>query len=410
MPVARATCVATPLASPVSRTGRAARPPSHGRRRRRHRCAADPSIGSHLRWCRRRPPRPRRHRALAARQQERPRTRRARRAHAGPPRPPRRRLQSSRGIRSWRPGRDPGSAPPRESQPPVDAPSAPRRQPRAASTSSPASMTSGRPVVRVPVLSKTTTEAAPSRSSGVPPLSTIPRRAARASPETNAIGVARISGHGVATTSTASAASGVPETTQPSPATTSVMGRKTTAARSASRAVRGLVRLGPLDKAHDARVRRRRRRTQRRCVDRLARDARPAANLVSGITQHGERLSGQGSLVEHRPGARERAVDRERSRRPVRTGHRRRPRRPRARRRDGRTRSGVRLPERAPPAPPTRDGRGGRPVRRGARRPTASARRRDLPAYWPSTSAPAIASSAMTSAPSCPCAMRLAIA
>ena len=109
-----------------------------------------------------------------------------------------------------------------------------------ASTSSLASATRGWPVVSVPVLSKTTTVAEPICSRGVPPLTTIPRRAARARPETKAIGVARIRGHGVATTRTARAATGEPEIAQPSAATASVMGRNTTAARSARRAVRGL--------------------------------------------------------------------------------------------------------------------------------------------------------------------------
>ena len=68
----------------------------------------------------------------------------------------------------------------------------------------------GAPIVSVPVLSNRTVRARPSASIAAAPLTITPRRAARETPETSAIGAARISGHGVATTTTASARTGSP--------------------------------------------------------------------------------------------------------------------------------------------------------------------------------------------------------
>ena len=93
----------------------------------------------------------------------------------------------------------------------------------------------GRPAVSVPVLSNRTTRARASVSSGPPPLTITPRRAAREIPATIAIGAASRSGHGVATTSTASARTGSPERTQAAAAMASVNGTKTRAYRSARR-------------------------------------------------------------------------------------------------------------------------------------------------------------------------------
>ncbi len=90
-------------------------------------------------------------------------------------------------------------------------------------------------MVRVPVLSSSTVSALPIASIAPPPLTMIPRRAARETPEMIAIGVARISGQGVATTSTAKARTSSPETIQAAAATTTVTGRKMIAKRSASR-------------------------------------------------------------------------------------------------------------------------------------------------------------------------------
>jgi len=53
--------------------------------------------------------------------------------------------------------------------------------------------------------------------------------AMRDTPETSAIGAARMSGHGVATTTTASARTGSPLSTHARPATTGAIGRKTPA-------------------------------------------------------------------------------------------------------------------------------------------------------------------------------------
>ena len=64
------------------------------------------------------------------------------------------------------------------------------------------SATSGVPVVSVPVLSNSRTRPRASASSAPPPLTMMPRFAAREIPATIAIGAASSSGHGVATTST----------------------------------------------------------------------------------------------------------------------------------------------------------------------------------------------------------------
>ena len=88
---------------------------------------------------------------------------------------------------------------------------------------------SGAPSVSVPVLSSRTVRARPSCSIAAPPLTTTPRRAARDTPESRAMGAARMSGQGVATTSTASARTASPLRPHAAPATTSVTGRKTAA-------------------------------------------------------------------------------------------------------------------------------------------------------------------------------------
>ena len=88
------------------------------------------------------------------------------------------------------------------------------------------SRTSGVPTVSVPVLSNRTVLACPRVSIAPAPLTITPNRAARESPDTSAIGAARISGHGVATTTTASARTASPLTAQAAPASSSVAGRK----------------------------------------------------------------------------------------------------------------------------------------------------------------------------------------
>ena len=120
-----------------------------------------------------------------------------------------------------------------------------------------------------------------------------------------------MSGHGVATTSTASADTGDPETAHPRPATASVIGKKTTAGSIGDPGGRRPVGLGPLDELHDARVRRRRCRPQRRSVDRLSDDARPAADLVAGLTENRQWLSRQRGFLEHGTRTGQRAVDRD---------------------------------------------------------------------------------------------------
>ena len=221
------------------------------------------------------------------------------------------------------------------------------------------------------------------------------------------MGVARISGHGVATTSTASAATGEPEMTQPSPATASVIGRKTTAARSASRAVRGrsasacstrCTMRAYVDAAAGA---------QRDDLDRLADDARAAADLVAGVATRRQGLAGQRSLVEHCAAAQERAVDRDDLAREHAAGDRRRPPRPPARRRAGPPRGGARRPgargERGQLAP-------GAPERALVEQLAAREHQRDDQPRLElaEEQRAAIASSAITSAPSCPRSMRRA--
>ena len=87
----------------------------------------------------------------------------------------------------------------------------------------------------VPVLSSSAVRAAPSCSIAPPPLTRMPRRAAREMPEMSAIGAARINGHGVATTTTARARTGSPLTSHAIPGDERVSGRKIVAYRSARR-------------------------------------------------------------------------------------------------------------------------------------------------------------------------------
>ena len=235
----------------------------------------------------------------------------------------------------------------------------------------------------------------------------MPRRAARASPETNAIGVARISGHGVATTRTASAATGEPETTQPS-AGDGERDRQEDDRGAVGEARRArAVGLGLLHEVHDARVGRRRRRAQRTTSIASPTTLAPLRISSPGVAAHGQRLAGQGGLVEHRLAAR-RACSRPGTISPARTQQAvaGRARRPPERRRAARPRAGARRPARAARARSARAGHAGRRARRAARRPRASARRRAPPRARPATSDPVIASSAMTSAPSWPRSMR----
>ncbi len=61
----------------------------------------------------------------------------------------------------------------------------------------------GRPSVSVPVLSKAIALSAPRFSSAAPPFTSTPPRAARATPDSTALGVAMASAQGLAATSTA---------------------------------------------------------------------------------------------------------------------------------------------------------------------------------------------------------------
>ena len=104
-------------------------------------------------------------------------------------------------------------------------------KPSAASTQ----VTCGVPLVSVPVLSNSMVRTRASRSSAPPPLTMMPRLAARETPQISAIGAARIIGQGVATTSTASARLGSPASHQAAPPSSKVAARKTSAQRSARR-------------------------------------------------------------------------------------------------------------------------------------------------------------------------------
>ena len=91
------------------------------------------------------------------------------------------------------------------------------------------SVTVGRPTVRVPVLSNSSTRPWARRSKATPPLMITPRELARESPAVMAIGAARISGHGVATTRTATARTASPDRDQARPAATRLTTTKATA-------------------------------------------------------------------------------------------------------------------------------------------------------------------------------------
>ncbi len=93
----------------------------------------------------------------------------------------------------------------------------------------------GRPPVRVPVLSSSSTRPAARRSSAAPPLTTTPRRAHCETPDITAIGTASSRGQGVATTRTATAALGCPARSHAAAATTRARGTNQKARRSASR-------------------------------------------------------------------------------------------------------------------------------------------------------------------------------
>ena len=86
------------------------------------------------------------------------------------------------------------------------------------------SATRGTPDVSVPVLSNSKMDERASVSSTPPPLTMIPRLAAREIPATIAIGTARINGQGVATTNTESPRTASPEIAHAAPAISSVIG------------------------------------------------------------------------------------------------------------------------------------------------------------------------------------------
>ena len=117
-------------------------------------------------------------------------------------------------------------------------------QPMTSAASSPSMgttvVTSGRPSVRVPVLSNSTASARAASSRYCPPLTRMPRRAARPTAATVAVGPAMSSAHGQPATSTATARSRSPVIVQASAARPSTVGVNHAAQRSTMRAARGL--------------------------------------------------------------------------------------------------------------------------------------------------------------------------
>ena len=83
--------------------------------------------------------------------------------------------------------------------------------------------------VSVPVLSSSTVRTRPSCSITPAPFTTMPERAARETPDTSAIGAARMSGQGVATTSTARARTASPLNAHAPPASSTVTGSRNAA-------------------------------------------------------------------------------------------------------------------------------------------------------------------------------------
>ena len=97
------------------------------------------------------------------------------------------------------------------------------------------SISSGRPAVRVPVLSNAAERTRASCSITAPPLTMMPAFAARESPPRNATGAAISRGQGVASTSTSAKRVGLPDTAHATPAMASETAVNGMAKRSARR-------------------------------------------------------------------------------------------------------------------------------------------------------------------------------
>ena len=226
--------------------------------------------------------------------------------------------------------------------------------------------TSGRPIVRVPVLSKTAVRTPPSCSSAVPWRNTMPRRAAWLIPPMMATGVARMRGQGVATTSTASTRTGSPDP-QPRQGADHQRERGEPHGVAVGQPLnRRLAGLGRADQLHDPGVlalpRERGRAKRERALEVEA--AAPEGHARRGRDRH--RLAGQPGDVHVRTPAEHDSVARHHLAGPdqelVADGHGIGRDRPRPRRGGPDGRSGA-PPLRAPAPPPTRG------PRRSARAP-----------------------------------------
>ena len=168
---------------------------------------------------------------------------------------------------------------------------------------------SGVPSVSVPVLSRITVRASPSRSIAAPPLTMTPTRAARDTPERMATGAARMRGQGVATTSTARPRTGSPLEHPGQPG--GYQGDGQEEGRIAIRhADEGrLVALGLAHETDDTCVCALRSGSRRPQLERFAGVRRSAADGRSLLEGNGERLARERRLVENGLAAHDEPVD-----------------------------------------------------------------------------------------------------
>ena len=141
-------------------------------------------------------------------------------------------------------------------------------------------------------------------SSGPPPLTITPRRAAREIPATIAIGAANRSGHGVATTRTASARTGSPDRSQAAAAMASVNGTKIRAYRSARRTNGALLCCASSTRRTMPGVRAVGGGRRGAKIEGRARVDGPRGDRLAFLAGHQPGLAGERGLVEHRRAAR----------------------------------------------------------------------------------------------------------
>ena len=173
------------------------------------------------------------------------------------------------------------------------------------------SRTSGVPTVSVPVLSNSTVRASPSVSIAPAPLTITPARAARESPETSAIGAARISGHGVATTTTASARTGSPLSAQARPGDDQRDRQEEAGVAVGHAHERRALALRLLDEPHERGVRALGGGAIGAHVERRAGVGGAAQHRHAAAQRDRQRLAAERARVDDRLGADDRAVDRD---------------------------------------------------------------------------------------------------